>query len=136
MLSISVISERYIKEVRKNLSVTTETYLSFHIVTDEGEIMRKVTPAGERTVEDAIQILWTVIDEAKMYLADPMLTSEEKRRWAKTLADTIGVLNKLLASQGEKQLGDEDLGSLLAKIPKPLQRTVVMRARIWRKKLS
>jgi len=71
-----------------------------------------------------------------MYMEDPVLTPEEKRRWAKTLADTIGVLNKLLASQGEKQLEDEDLGSLLVRLPRRLQLTVMKRARIWRRKSS
>jgi len=91
---------------------------------------------GEHTVEEAIQILWRIIDEAHMYMVDPKLTSEEKRRWAKTLADTIGVLNKLLASQGERQLEDEDLGSLLTRVPLTLQRAVVRRACIWRRKSS
>ena len=88
------------------------------------------------TVEEATEILWRIIDEAKTYMQDPMLTSEEKRRWAKTLADTIGVLNKLLASQGEKQLEDEDLGTLLAKIPKTLRLTVMRRVHTWKKKNS
>ena len=95
--------------------------------------MSMITRTG-RTVEGAIQILWKVIDEAKMYMEDPLLTPEEKRRWAKTLADTIGVLNKLLASQGEKQLEDEDLGSLLTKVPRGLRTRVIERARTWRRK--
>jgi hypothetical protein len=98
--------------------------------------MGHITPTGGRTVAEATQILWRIIDEAKAYMEDPMLTSEEKRRWAKTLADTIGVLNKLLASQGEKQLEDEDLGTLLAKIPKTLRQTVMRRVRVWRRKSS
>jgi len=97
--------------------------------------MKKVDE-DEHTVEEAIQILWKVIDEAKMYLEDPMLTPEEKRRWAKTLADTIGVYNKLLASQGEKQLEDEDLGSLLTRVPKVFQKDVIVRAQMWRRKSS
>ena len=101
---------------------------------DGSEIMSKVTPTSGRTVEEAIQILWKVIDEAKMYMEDPLLTPEEKRRWAKTMADTIGVLNKLLASQGGRQLEDEDLGSLLTKVPRTFRRTVMMRARVWRRK--
>jgi len=95
-----------------------------------------IMSTGGRTIEEATQILWKIIDEAKAYMQDPMLTSEEKRRWAKTLADTIGVLNKLLASQGEKQLEDEDLGTLLAKIPKILRRTVMRRVHVWRRKNS
>lgn len=98
--------------------------------------MKNLTQGSGRTVEEAVQILWKVVDEAKSYMEDPMLISEEKRRWAKTLADTIGVLNKLLASQGEKQLEDEDLGTLLAKIPKTLRRTVMRRVHVWRKKNS
>jgi hypothetical protein len=98
--------------------------------------MEHTKPAGGRTVEEASQILWKIIDEAKAYMQDPMLTSEEKRRWAKTLADTIGVLNKLLASQGEKQLEDEDLGTLLAKIPKTLHQIVMRRIHVWKKKNS
>jgi hypothetical protein len=98
--------------------------------------VKNVTPTGGHTIEDAILIVWKIIDEAKTYMEDPMLTSEEKRRWAKTLADTIGVLNKLLASQGEKQLEDEDLGTLLAKIPKNLRLTVMRRVHVWRRKNS
>jgi len=98
--------------------------------------MKEVEPSGQRTVEEAIQILWKVIEEAKRYLEDPMLTPEEKRRWAKTLADTIGVLNKLLASQGEKELEDEDLGSLLTKVPAAFRMIVREKARIWRRKSS
>lgn len=86
--------------------------------------MKNTTLTGGCTVDDAIQIVWKIIDEAKAYMQDPMLTSEEKRRWAKTLADMIGVSNKLLASQGQKQLEDEDLGTLPAKIPKTLHLTI------------
>jgi len=85
-------------------------------------------------VDEAIQILWKVVDEAKMYLEDSMLTPEEKRRWAKTLADTIGVLNELLASQGEKPLENEDLGSLLTRVPKKFQLRVKRRVGMWRKR--
>jgi hypothetical protein len=95
--------------------------------------VRKITASNERTVEDAVRIVWRIIDEAKAYMQDPMLTPEEKRRWAKTLADTIGVLNKLLASQGEEQLEDEDLGTLLSKVPRIFRRTVMRRARVWRR---
>jgi len=87
-----------------------------------------------RTVDEAIQILWKVIDEAKTYLADEMTSSEEKRRWAKVLCDTIGVLNKLLASKGEKTLEDEDLGSLLLKVPERFRRTVLRGVKGWRRK--
>ena len=98
--------------------------------------MEHVKPVGGRTTGEAMQILWKIIDEAKSYMEDPLLTAEEHRRWAKTLADTIGVLNKLLASQGEKQLEGEDLGTLLAKIPKKLRQTVMRRIHTWKKKSS
>jgi len=104
------------------------------LVRRSARITRRVRFRGQRTVDEAVKILWKVIDEAKMYLEDPMLTPEEKRRWAKTLADTIGVLNKLLASQGEMLLEDEDLGSLLTKVPRNLRRTVQGRARMWRRR--
>ena len=98
--------------------------------------MKRIMPTGERTIQEATQILWKIIEEAKAYMEDPQLATEEKRRWAKTLADTIGVLNKLLANQGEKQLEDEDLGTLLAKIPRTLKRTVMKRVHVWKKRNS
>jgi hypothetical protein len=79
-------------------------------------------------------MLWQIIDEARKYMEDPLLTSEEKRRWAKTLADTIGVLNKLLAIQGEKQLEDEDLGTYLFKVPRTFRRAAMRRTRVWRRR--
>lgn len=97
-------------------------------------ITRKNRPSRQRTVGEAVQILWKVIDEAKMYLEDSKLTPEEKRRWAKTLADTIGVLNKLLANQGEKPLQNEDLGTLLTKVPRTFHLTVKRRVNMWRKR--
>ena len=98
--------------------------------------MKNASSSAENSTKRAVQILWKIIEEAKTYMEDPKLTPEEKRRWAKTLADTIGVLNKLLASQGEKQLEDEDLGTLLAKIPKTLRQTVIRRIHVWRRKNS
>jgi hypothetical protein len=95
--------------------------------------VRGTTIGGGRGVEEATRILWRIIDEAKEYMEDPKLTSEEKRRWAKTLADTIGVLNKLLASQGENQFEEEDLGTLLSRVPRPLRARVMRRARAWRR---
>jgi len=92
------------------------------------------TRTSGRTPEEATQMLWRIIDEARKYMEDPMLTPEEKRRWAKTLADTIGVLNKLLASQGEKQLEDEDLGTLLLKVPRVFRMAVMRRIHVWRRK--
>jgi len=96
--------------------------------------MRDNTARPERTVDEAIQILWKVIEEAKMYLADERSTSEDKRRWAKVLCDTISVLNKLLTSKGEKPLEDEDLGTLLQKVPRRLQLTIIKGVKKWRKR--
>ena len=98
--------------------------------------MKNVSSSAENSTEKAVQILWKIIEEAKTYVEDPKLTPEEKRRWAKTLADTIGVLNKLLANQGEKQLEDEDLGSLLAKVPRTLRLAVMKRVHIWKRRNS
>jgi hypothetical protein len=94
---------------------------------------RKQKHKQERSVDEAAQILWKIIDEAKSYMADPLLNSEEKRRWAKTLADTIGVLNKLLANLGERQVEDEDLAMLLTRVPRVLRVRVVKRVMMWRK---
>lgn len=94
----------------------------------------KTATRHEQTVDDAIQILWKVIEEAKMYLTDEKSTGEEKRHWAKVLCDTIAVLNKLLSSKGEKPLEDEDLGTLLQKVPRRLQLTILKGVKKWRKK--
>jgi len=88
----------------------------------------------EHGAEEAVKILWRAIEEARMYMADPLLTSEEKRRWAKTLADMIGVYNKLLFSLGEEQLEDENLGTLLTRVPIQLRKTVLRRVRMWRRR--
>jgi len=88
---------------------------------------------SERTVDEAIQILWKVIEEAKMSLVDERSTSEDKRQWAKVLCDTVGVLNKLLLSKGEKPLEDEDLGTLLQKVPRRLRLTILKGVKKWRK---
>jgi hypothetical protein len=95
-----------------------------------------MTSNNEHTVEEAVKMLWMIIDMAKGYMVDPMLTPEEKRGWAKTAADTIGVLNKLRTSQGEKQLEEEDLGTLLVNVPAKYRRIVMRRVRIWIRKSS
>jgi len=38
----------------------------------EAKTVKNITPVGERTVERAVQILWKIIDEAKMYMEDPV----------------------------------------------------------------
>ena len=97
-------------------------------------ITTKRKPPIERTVDEQIQIMWKVIDEAKTYLEDEKSTSEEKRHWAKVLCDTMGVLNKLLASRREKPPEDEDLGSLLLTFPRKFRRTILRRVKKWRRK--
>jgi hypothetical protein len=77
--------------------------------------------------------LWKVIEEAKMGLVDERSTSEDKRQWAKVLCDTVGVLNKLLQSKGEKPLEDEDLGAVLQKVPRRFRVTILKGAKKWRK---
>ena len=97
------------------------------------ETTRNTTRRRERNVDDAIRIIWSVIDEAKMHLEDEMTTPEEKRRWAKNLCDSIGVLNKLLACKGETAVDDENLGSLLVKVPRTLRRDISRGVQKWRK---
>ena len=99
----------------------------------ERSTIRGNATESKRTVDEAIQILWKVIEEAKMSLVDERSTSEDKRQWAKVLCDTVGVLNKLLLSKGEKPLEDEDLGTLLQKVPRRLQLTILKGVKKWRK---
>jgi hypothetical protein len=87
----------------------------------------------ERSPREAVGVLWLVIDEAQSSMHDPLTTSDEKRSWAKVLTDTVGVLNKAYANLGEKSLEDEDLGSLLARIPRPMQAKIARRALICRR---
>jgi len=99
----------------------------------EKSTIRGNATESERTVDEAIQILWKVIEEAKMTLVDEKSTSEDKRQWAKVLCDTVSVLNKLLSSKGEKPLEDEDLGALLQKVPRRLRLTILKGVKKWRK---
>jgi hypothetical protein len=46
----------------------------------------------------------------------------------------IGVYNKLLSSLGEEQLEDDDLGTLLTRVPVKERRIVLRRVRMWRKR--
>jgi len=80
-----------------------------------------------------IQLLWMAIDEAKTYINDEMTTPQEKRLWNKNLCDTIGVLNKLMATGRESTIEEENLGSLLLKVPRRIQRTIIRRVRKWRR---
>ena len=96
--------------------------------------MQNSATRHKQTVDEAIQILWKVIEEAKMSLVDERSTSEDRRQWAKVLCDTVGVLNKLLLSKGEKPLEDEDLGALLHKVPRRLRLTILKGVKKWRKR--
>jgi len=87
----------------------------------------------ERSPVEMVGVLWMVIDEAKSSMYDPLTTSEERRNWAKVLTDTVGVLNKTLANMDEKSVEDEDLASLLARIPRSMQKRIARRALICRR---
>jgi len=72
-----------------------------------------------------------------MLMNSEMSTSEEKRRWAKVICDTMGVLKKAEATRREKSPEDEDLGSLLVQVPRRLNRTMhacVRRVKKWRRR--
>ena len=94
---------------------------------------RRRVKKPKRTVEEQIEILWKVIDEANMLLDSEMSTSEEKRHWAKVICDTMGVLTKVQANVRDKSPEDEDLGSLLLKVPRRFKRTIIRRVRKWRR---
>jgi hypothetical protein len=104
---------------------------------DKRSTMRVTRPRPKRTIEEQIQILWKVIDEAKMLMDSEMSTPEEKRRWAKVICDTMGVLKKVEAMADEKSPEDEDLGSLLIQFPRRLNRTMhscFRRVKKWRRR--
>jgi hypothetical protein len=108
------------------------------VVGQVGSVKGKRRPKQkrERSPGEMVGVLWMVIDEAKSSMYDPLTTSEERRNWAKVLTDTVGVLNKTLANLGEKSLEDEDLGSLLARIPRPMQAKIARRALMCRRMSS
>ena len=97
---------------------------------------RKSKRKRERSPGEMVGVLWLVIDEAKSSMYDPLTSSEEKRHWAKVLTDSVGVLNKAYANLGEKSLGDEDLGSLLARIPRQMQAKIARRAFVCKRMTS
>jgi hypothetical protein len=99
----------------------------------KGKRRPKQKQGRERSPGEMVGVLWMVIEEAKSSMYDPLTTSEERRNWAKVLTDTVGVLNKTLANLGEKSLEDEDLGSLLARIPRPMQAKIARRALMCRR---
>jgi len=94
---------------------------------------RRRVKKPKRTVEEMIQLLWMAVDEANTQMRDEMTTPEEKRLWAKNMCDTIGVLNKLMASRRQTKMEDDDLGSLLLKVPRRFKRDIVRRVRKWRR---
>jgi len=77
-------------------------------------------------VEEAVEILWRVIDEAKGFLMDPKSSPADKKAWAKVPYDMIGVLNKLLAFQKSgEQIGESDLIKILEKVSGKYSRMVI-----------
>jgi hypothetical protein len=94
---------------------------------------RKRRKKPKRTKEEMIHLLWLAIDEAHERINDEMTTSEEKRLWTKNMCDTMGVLNKIMATGRQSTMEEEDLGSLLLKVPRRIQRTIVRRVRKWRR---
>lgn len=94
-------------------------------------VVASIKRKSERTLDELIQIQGEVIDEGMKYLKDDRITLEEKRRWAKVVGDNIAVLNKLLSAKGEKPLDDEDLGSLLLKVPKKVVKRIKARMAKW-----
>lgn len=86
----------------------------------------------ERGVQDLINETWILIDQAKERLKDPELAENDKIRWAGVLANAIGTLNKLLWKAGAGRLEEEDLASILSKVPEKYAKMV--RKRISREK--
>ena len=72
---------------------------------------------AERGVHELITETWRLIDQAKERLADPNLSENDKIRWAGVLANLIGTLNRLLWKAGMGKVDEEDLASILSKIP-------------------
>ena len=90
--------------------------------------------AQERPLEKLIQIEWDIINDLKRMLVDPSLSTHDKVRVSNSVAYHVACLNKLLERKGENPLGDEDLGSLLTKVPKKWRSMVLRDFKIWKRK--
>lgn len=80
------------------------------------------TPRGEggvkeRGINELISETWALIDQAKKRLSDSSLSENDKIRWAGVLASAIGTLNRLLWKVGAGKMDEEDLASILSKVP-------------------
>lgn len=84
-------------------------------------------------LDKLIQIEWDMIEELKTLLVKSKFT-RDKVRISNSLAYHVNCLNKLLAQKGESPLEDENLGSLLTKIPKKWQFLVLRDIKRWRRK--
>lgn len=71
----------------------------------------------ERGVDAAIRETWALIDKAKARLNAASVSEREKISWAGVLANTIGTLNRLLDKTEKGKIGEEDLASILSKVP-------------------
>ena len=71
----------------------------------------------KRGVNEIIGEMWALIDLAKRSLSDPKLNENEKIRWARVLANAIKNLHELLRKAGAGGVDEEDLASILSKIP-------------------
>lgn len=85
-------------------------------------------PGGsERGINELIIETWTLIDQAKKSLSDPELSENDKIRWAGVLASAIGTLNRLLWKAGAGKVDEEDLASILSKVPEKYAKMVKRR---------
>jgi len=86
----------------------------------------------KRGIKELIDETWALINRAKGSLSDPKLGEGEKIRWAGALANAIGTLNRLLLKDGAGGVNEEDLASILSKIPKKYVKIVNKKVKIWR----
>lgn len=100
------------------------------------KLNKQAPPGGggveERGVKELINETWALIDKTKGRLQDTALGENDKIRWAGVLANAIGTLNKLLWKAGAGRLDEEDLATILSKVPDKYAKMV--RKRISREK--
>lgn len=93
-------------------------------MTGDGKTPRGVGGVKERGINELIVETWALIDQAKKRLSDPELSENDKIRWAGVLASAIGTLNRLLWKAGAGRVDEEDLASILSKVPEKYARMV------------
>jgi hypothetical protein len=88
-------------------------------------------------IKKLVKIEWDIMRDLKRTLKKPELSVNEKARIANALAYHAGVINKLLAQQGETpQFNEATLGDFIQDI-EPGVRTLVRRDfNTWMKRLS